>query len=109
MEKEHITDEYVLSKETLTSHETAEYLGISWWTLSAGLKDGTYKFGTAVLGKGGKRTKFTIYAKQVYKFKHGTYDVDQQQYSDLIKLLRENAEQQKKITQLMAALILKEA
>ncbi len=108
MAKKEITDEYVLSKEKLTSHEAADYLGISWWNLADGLKDGTYTFGTAVTGRGG-RTVFTIYAKQVYDFKHGTYDVNKQQYADLITLLKENAEQQKKIVKLMSALILETA
>ena len=108
MEKKEITDEYVLSKEKLTSHEAADYLGISWWNLSDGLKNGTYTFGTAATGRGG-RTVFTIYAKQVYDFKHGTCDINKQQYADLITLLKENAEQQKKIVKLMSALILENA
>ena len=108
MAKKEITDEYVLSKEKLTSHEAADYLGISWWNLTDGLKDGTYTFGTSVTGRGG-RTVYTIYAKQVYDFKHGTYDVNKQQYADLIALLKENAEQQKKIVKLMSTLILETA
>ena len=83
MEKKEITDEYVLSKEKLTSHEAADYLGISWWNLSDGLKNGTYTFGTATTGRGG-RTVFTIYAKQVYDFKHGTCDINKQQYIEKI-------------------------
>ncbi len=105
--KEKITDEYVLNRDILTSHEAADYLGLSWWALTEGLKDGTYTFGTAKRGNGGRYT-FTIYAEQAYKFKHGTYDLNGQQYADLIKLLRENADQQKRIAQLIAALILKE-
>lgn len=108
MAKKDITDEYVLSKDLLTSHEAADYLGISWWVLTDGLKTGTYKFGTARRGNGGRYT-FTIYAEQVYKFKHGTYDVDQQQYANLIGLLKENAEQQRKIIKLMSTLILEKA
>ena len=98
-----ITDEYVLSKETLTTHEAADYLGISWWNLADGLRRGTYKFGTAKLSRSGKYT-YTVYAEQVYKFKHGTYDVDQQQFSDLCCQLSEAVGLMKTCVELMTAL-----
>ena len=101
-----ITDDYVLSKETLTSHEAADYLGISWWNLTDGLKTGTYRFGTAKANKSGKYT-YTIYAKQAYNFKHGTYDVDQQQYADLVKKLDEVADTMQVCVQMMQTLLVK--
>lgn len=101
-----ITDEYVLSKDTLTTHETADYLGLSWWNLTIGIKNGTYRFGTATANPSGKYT-YTIYANQVYKFKHGTYDVDQQQYAELIKKLEEATAMMSQCVELMKKLVLK--
>ncbi len=102
-----ITDEFVLSKDTLTTHEAADYLKISWWDLTEGLKKGKYKFGTATCNPGGKYT-YTIYAKQVYKFKQGITEVDQQQYADLIKKFDEAIGIMQNCVQLMSVFILKQ-
>ena len=98
-----ITDEYVLSKETLTSQEAADYLHKSWWDLTSGLQDGTYKFGEARQTKSG-RWKYTIYSERIYKFKHGTYNVDQQQFSDLCCQLSEAVGLMKTCVELMTTL-----
>lgn len=101
-----ITDEYVLSKDTLTTHEAAEYLKKSWWDLTDGLKSGRYKFGTATCNPGGKYT-YTIYANQVYNFKHGITEIDQHQYAQLIEKLDAATAMMQSCVQMMQALILK--
>lgn len=71
MAKEKIDDSFVLSKDTLSTHEAADYLGMSWWRLTEGLKNNEFPFGTAKLGKTGTQYIYTIYADACYKFKHG--------------------------------------
>ena len=99
-----LTDEDILSRDRLTTHEAASYLGKSWWDLTEGIKNGSYKFGTATRNPSGKYT-YTIYANQVYKFKHGIYDVDQQQYSDLMKKLTEATDLMCQCVSLMETLV----
>jgi len=101
-----ITDEYVQSKDTLTTHEAANYLKKSWWDLTDGLKNGRYKFGTATCNPGGKYT-YTIYARQVYNFKHGITEIDQQQYTELINRLDDVTAAMQICVQMMQTLILK--
>lgn len=66
-----IDDSYVLGKDTLSTHEAAEYLGMSWWRLTEGLKNNEFTFGNAKLGRTGTQYIYTIYGKKLYNYKHG--------------------------------------
>lgn len=65
-----IDDEYVLSRNTLTTDEARKYLGMSWWELTDGLRNKELPFGTAKLGRGGKWT-YNIPCERIYKYKKG--------------------------------------
>lgn len=66
-----IDDSFVLGKDKLSTHEAADYLGMSWWRLTEGLKNNEFPFGTAKLGRTGTQYIYTIYAEACYRFKHG--------------------------------------
>lgn len=65
-----ITDAYILERDTVTTHEAAKYLGVTWPVLTANLKSGKYTFGSATLCPGGTYS-YTIWAEKLYRFKHG--------------------------------------
>lgn len=59
-----IDDEFVLSKDKLSTHEAAAYLGMSWWVLTDGLRNNEFPFGTAKLGRTGTQYIYTIYSRK---------------------------------------------
>ena len=109
-----ITDEWIRAQDTVTSHEAAQYLGMSWWTLTELLRQGKLSCGRARLcpalrhGGGEKRGarlcpggtwSYTIWGEKLYKFKHGE-DTD-----DVVAQLREIYRQQEEINQKLAAVL----
>lgn len=98
MANKKIDDSYVLGKDKLTTHEAADYLGMSWWRLTAGLQRNEFPFGTATLGKTGTQYIYTIYAEAVYNFKHGIVTNDN---SKIIELFKEAIELMTKAITLM--------
>ena len=88
-----ITDEYIRSQTTVPAKIAAQYLGMSWWTLTGLLQEGKAPYGTAKLGRGG-RWSYTIWGERLYRFHHGL-DADPaaaiiaQKLEELTELLRE--------------------
>ena len=79
-----ITDEYILAQTTVTTHDAAKYLGVTWPVLTANLKTGKYTFGSATLCRGGTYS-YTIWAEKLYKFKHG---IDQGMHEEAMILAK---------------------
>lgn len=65
-----IDDEYVLGRKKITTQEAADYLGMNWWTLVDGLRNGNFPFGTAKPGNGG-RWIYNIPGERLYRYKKG--------------------------------------
>ena len=93
-----ITDEWIRAQDTVTSKVAAQYLGMSWWTLTELLRQGKLSCGRARLCPGGTWS-YTIWGEKLYKFKHGedTDDVETQ--------LREICRQQQEIDRKLAAVL----
>ncbi len=88
-----ITDEYIRSRDTVTTKEAAAYLGMNWWSLTDMLQQGKTPFGIARLGKGGRWT-YTIWGERLYRFKHGLDEdpaaaIIAQKLTEVIELLNE--------------------
>ena len=93
-----ITDEYIRSRDTVTTKEAAAYLGMNWWSLTDMLQQGKAPFGIARLGKGGRWT-YTIWGERLFQFKKAKdmqpAPLDEridQKLSELIELLNERKE-----------------
>ena len=84
-----IDDEFVLSRDRLSTHEAAAYLGMSWWRLTDGLRNNEFPFGTAKLGRTGTQYIYTIYAEACYRFKHGETAKPAGDTQELISLFKE--------------------
>ena len=65
-----ITDDFIRSQKTVTTHDAAKYLGVTWPVLTAGLKNGKFTFGSATLCRGGTYS-YTIWGEKLYRFKNG--------------------------------------
>lgn len=100
-----ITDEYIRSRDTVTTKEAAAYLGMNWWKLTDMLQQGKAPFGIACLGKGGRCT-YTIWGERLFQFKKAKdmqpaplderierkLDEAIKLYTELIELLNERKE-----------------
>ena len=93
-----ITDEWIRAQDTVTSHEAAQYLGMSWWTLTELLRQGKLSFGRARLCPGGT-WRYTIWGEKLFRFKRGE-DTD-----DVETTLREIQRQQQEIDRKLAAVL----